>query len=162
YLIVVCSPSAARSKWVNKEIETFRQVQPPDHVLAMVVDGEPNVGGERECFPPALREKEPLAGDVRPRADGRKNAKVKLIAGMLGVTFDALKNRDAHRRIRRLQYTVAVVGALLVAFALLALYANQQRRTALAQRRAATIAKGQAVQQRDQARRQAYFASVKG
>ena len=50
---------------------------------------------------------------------------------MLGVTFDALKQRDAHRRIRRLE--VAVAASLVVALSLAALttYAFHQRNKAV-------------------------------
>ena len=59
--------------------------------------------------------------------DGRNDAKLKLLAGMLGVGFDALKQREAQRRIRRLQ--LVVTGFLFLALVLggLAWYANHQR-----------------------------------
>ena len=100
-------------------------------ILAIIVDGEPNTGDDRECFPPRLRKCEPIAADARPVGDGKTNAKLKLLAGMLGVSFDALKQRDSHRRMRRLQ--IALVFSLLIAsaFAALSWYANQQRTVAL-------------------------------
>ena len=87
-----------------------------DRIFAIIVDGEPHAGGVRECFPPALRDCEPIAADARPEGDGRTNAKLKLLAGMLGVSFDSLKQRDARRKIQRLQ--LAVATALLVVLAL--------------------------------------------
>jgi len=106
YLIVVCSPHAARSEWVNKEVEFFRGLGRAGRVLAVIVDGEPKAGHEQDCFPPALHAAEPIAADVRPGNDGKRhaklNGKLKLLAGMLGVGFDALKQRDQERRIRRL------------------------------------------------------------
>jgi hypothetical protein len=80
FLIVVCSPRAAQSKWVNTEIETFQKLGRQERILAVVVDGEPNAGDQRECFPPALRQFQPLAADMRPQGDGRANAKLKLLA----------------------------------------------------------------------------------
>jgi len=116
YLIVVCSPNAAKSKWVNKEIETFQRFHRHGRILAIIVDGEPNQGGDEECFPHALRSTEPIAADARPEADGKNNAKLKLLAGMLGVTFDALKQRDVQRRIRRrmraLLLAICVLGMI--------------------------------------------------
>jgi len=137
YLIVVCSPHAAQSQWVNKEVESFQKLGRRDRILAIIVDGEPNAGDTRECFPPALRQLEPIAADVRPEGDGKTNAKLKLLAGMLGVSFDSLKQRDAHRRIRRLQ--LAVFASLLVALSLAALatYAFHQRDKAVKARRQA-------------------------
>lgn len=137
YLIVVCSPNAAQSQWVNREIETFQRLGRQGSILAIIVDGEPNSGDARECFPPALRDSEPLAADARPQSDGRTNAKLKLLAGMLGVSFDALKQRDSHRRIRRLQLVVATALLTAFSFAALAVYSNQQKIKAVAARKQA-------------------------
>jgi hypothetical protein len=59
YLIVVCTPNAARSKWVNQEIRYFKSLGREDRILAFIVDGEPNASADpakaaRECFPPGL------------------------------------------------------------------------------------------------------------
>lgn len=137
YLIVVCSPQAARSSWVNKEIETFQRFGRQNHILSIIVDGQPHAGGEQECFPPALLSVEPIAADARPSGDGRNNAKLKLLAGMLGVSFDALKQRDSHRRMRRTQLAFAVSFLLMLAFAGLAGVAWWQRRVAEQQRKIA-------------------------
>lgn len=58
FLIVICSPGAAQSRWVNEEILTFKRLGRSDRILALIVDGEPNAsdgkpGFERdqECFP---------------------------------------------------------------------------------------------------------------
>ncbi len=137
YLIVVCSRRAAQSRWVNKEIETFHSFGRYQRVLAIIFDGEPNTGDERECFPPALRVHEPIAADARPEGDGKTNAKLKLLAGMLGVSFDALKQRDAHRKIRRLQMVVAASLVLATGLGGLAWYANRQREKAVKARQQA-------------------------
>src|SRR5262249_51074778 len=60
YLIVVCSPQAVSSEWVNKEILDFVSLGGRDRILAVVVDGEPNAAArgfavDKECFPTALR-----------------------------------------------------------------------------------------------------------
>lgn len=134
YLIIVCSPHAAQSKWVNREIEAFGELGRNGRILAFIVDGEPHSNDRRECFPAALKQIEPVAADARPQGDGRANARLKLLAGMLGVSFDALKQRDAQRQLRRLQGMVAVAFVLVLAFAGLAWYANWQREKAVAAR----------------------------
>src|SRR5271166_639243 len=134
YLIVVCSPRAAQSTWVNREIEAFRALGRQDRILPIILDGEPAVGGERECFLEAMQGIEPIAADARPHADGRDNAKLKLIAGMLGVRFDALKDRDARLRMQRLRRAVLAASSLVVLFAALAGLAWWQRRIAIEQR----------------------------
>lgn len=126
--IVICSPAAARSKWVNEEILAYKRLGREDRIFCLIVAGEPNASdspenAQEECFPPALRyqldavgelsdaRSEPIAADARDSKDGKSNAKIKLIAGMLGVGFDALKQRELHRRQRRL---VAISAASIV------------------------------------------------
>lgn len=145
YLVVVCSPQAARSEWVNREIETFQRLNGPGRVFAVIVDGEPNTGDERECFPAALRQAVPIAADARPEGDGKRNAKLKLLAGMLGVGFDILKQRDTHRRLRRLQIAIVLALAIAAALAGLAVYANSKRAEAVTERQRAVEEKERAV-----------------
>ena len=137
YLIVICSPGAAKSVWVNKEIEAFVGLGRADRVLAIIVDGQPNTGDEQECFPAALRVAEPIAADARRDGDGKDNAKLKLVAGMLGVGFDVLKQRDSHRRIRQFQLAAGFSLILAAGFAGLAFYAERQRAKAVAARQQA-------------------------
>jgi tetratricopeptide (TPR) repeat protein len=158
--IVICSPASARSKWVNEEILTFKRLGREDCIFALIVGGEPYASNDvahadEECFPPALRYKlgpdgnlgtertEPIAADARPGKDGRNNAKLKLIAGLLGVGFDALRQREQHRRQRQL-FAIAsgaiagmVITSGLAAAALIA-RAQAQRQTVIAKREAET------------------------
>ncbi|MEH3102749.1 MAG: toll/interleukin-1 receptor domain-containing protein [Sphingomonas phyllosphaerae] len=146
FQIVLCSPRAAQSRWVNEEILSFKRLHGEHRTLALIVSGEPYAGDERECFPPALRFQlgadqnlstipaEPIAADIRPGKDGRRLAALKLIAGVAGVPLDALVRRDAARRQRRLMWITAaslVVAAVTVG---LAIYAEGQRRVAVRQR----------------------------
>lgn len=145
YLIVVCSPHAAQSRWVNREVETFADLGRRGRVFAFIVSGEPNSDDAQECFPPALKQQEPLAADARRQGDGRNDAKLKLVAGMLGVSFDELKRRETQRRLRSLQLVTAVALVLVLAFAGLAWYADQQRVDADRARQQAVAAKATAV-----------------
>ena len=145
FQIVLCSERAAQSHWVNEEILAFKRVHGDGRVLALIVSGEP-YSATNECFPPALRFKtgpggvltteaaEPIAADLRPGKDGRRLAYLKLIAGLTGLPLDALVQRDAARRQRRLAYIAG--GAVTVALLTigLAAYAVIQRREAEQQR----------------------------
>jgi tetratricopeptide (TPR) repeat protein len=142
--IIICSPQSARSRWVNEEILTFKRLGREDRIFCLIVGGEPNATDmagreEEECFPPALRFKigpdgnltqqrtEPIAADARPGKDGRQNAKLKLIAGLLGVGFDSLRRREQQRRNRRLfLLTCGAMGGMVVTSSLAA-YALIQR-----------------------------------
>src|SRR5688500_14468785 len=52
-LIVVCSPSAARSPHVDAEVRQFKQLGRAARVIPIILHGEPG-DRERNCFPPAL------------------------------------------------------------------------------------------------------------
>ncbi len=132
-LIVICSPAAAKSRWVNEEVLAFKRGGRGDRIYCLIVAGEPNAGDERECFPPALRFQierdgeigrrcaEPIAADMRPGMDGHVIAKLKLIAGLLGVDLDTLRQREAQRRHRRmLAIVVASLTGMTMALALAA------------------------------------------
>ncbi|KQY35880.1 hypothetical protein ASD21_00430 [Caulobacter sp. Root1455] len=107
-LIVVCTPNAAASPWVAREVELFRELHPDRPILAALVAGEPH-----EAFPAPLRDGvEPLAADFRSTADGPRLALLKLVAGVTGVGLDELVQRDAQRRLRSV---TAVTGASLAA-----------------------------------------------
>ena len=111
-LIVMCSPDAAASPWVAAEIELFREVHPDRPILAAILSGEPLAS-----FPPALTAGglEPLAADLRPEGDGTQLGFLKIVAGIAGVPLDALIQRDAQRRIRRVTaITVGALAAMLV------------------------------------------------
>lgn len=96
WLIVLCSPASAKSKYVNAEIEYFLSKHGPERVLCVLLAGEPP-----ECFPPAIRAlaDEPLAADLRLGRD-EQLARIKLIAALAGVGFTELRNREATRRRR--------------------------------------------------------------
>src|SRR5271169_4986769 len=145
--IVICSPQAAKSKWVNEEILAFKRLGREDRIFCLIVSGEPNATDipgrqEEECFPPALRFRlrpdgelsavrtEPIAADARPGKDGRSNAKLKIISGLLGVGFDTLRRREQQRRNRRLVAFSSAATAGMVLTSGLAAYALIQRAAA--------------------------------
>jgi len=119
-LVVICSPAAAESHWVNEEIRQFAGLGRVDRVFCIIVDGQPaDDGSVAACFPAALAEiglQEPLAADVRPWADGKQFALLKLIAGLLGLRLDELRQRDLQRRRkRRALFAAGAVMALALA-----------------------------------------------
>lgn len=141
-LIVICSPRAAASRWVNEEIRTFIALGRRDHIRCLIVDGEPHAADpSRECLPPALFEdggSEPLAADLRRHQDGWTGARLKLLSGMLGVAYDELRQRETARRHRRM---AALASASAISFLIMTgLFVF------------ALVARGEAVKQRDIAR----------
>jgi tetratricopeptide (TPR) repeat protein len=150
-LIVICSPDAAKSRWVNEEIRCFKRFHGEQRTFAVIVAGEPGAsdmaGREaEECFPEALRFKvrldgtvtkartEPIATDFRSTGDGRRLGKLKLVSGLLGLRLDALVQRETQRRQRRLAYITAASIAGMASASGLAIAANQARQEAQLQR----------------------------
>ena len=148
-LIVICSPSAATSRWVNEEVLAFKRLGRSQRVFCLIVDGEPNASDadgcdSEECFAPALRHQtnedgslsarqaEPIAADVRAGKDGKNGAKLKLIAGMLDVGFDALKQRELQRRTRRLAAVTLLSLIVMGVTTTLAIVAVISRQAAVA------------------------------
>jgi tetratricopeptide (TPR) repeat protein len=129
-LIVLCSPEAARSRWVDSEVRAFRAGGRGERVFALIVSGEPHSGGERECFPPALRESEPLAADLRAGKDGKELALLKLIAGLLGVPLDTLRQREARRRHQRMLAVTSLAVVVMLVTSFLAVQASIARQAA--------------------------------
>jgi tetratricopeptide (TPR) repeat protein len=146
-LIVICSPHSAASHWVNEEVLAFKRLGRGERIFCLIVAGEPNatdIPGRLadECLAPALRHAvdaqgkprsdraEPVAADARPGRDGKRNAKLKLIAGLLHIGFDTLKRRELQRRNRRLVMIATAALIVMTATTLLAIAALISRNAA--------------------------------
>lgn len=135
WLIVVCSIAYLESKWCKAELEYFISLGRRDHILTLLVDGEPDTS-----FPEQLRyitvdgirkEIEPLAADVR--ADSLSSSikklreeKLRIMAPMLGVTFDDLRQRAHRRQLNIILGSGLFIISVLVSFIGYALYKNDQ------------------------------------
>lgn len=133
-LIVLCSPAAAKSRWVAAEIALFRELHPTRPILPAIISGQPE-----QAFPSELLVggNEPLAGDFRPEADGPQLGFLKIVAGVAGVPLDALIQRDAQRQLRRVMAITAVSIAAVLVMGAMTLFALQARNEAARQRAAA-------------------------
>lgn len=118
-LIVLCTPSSAKSRWVDRECAAFLELGRQSRIFPVIGAGEPDSGdAETECFPPSLRGKGLLAADLREMklssgqlvGDGREGGRFKLIAGLLGLPLDRLMQRE-RRRQRQLVSVLAVAAA---------------------------------------------------
>jgi tetratricopeptide (TPR) repeat protein len=109
-LIVVCSRAAAESIWVNAEVEEFIRLGRDNQIYCLIVDKPPVT----DCYPSSLYQQqniERLGADVH--ADGKRAAKLKLVAALLGVEFDTLAQRDKHqRRVKASQLMISSVVAV--------------------------------------------------
>jgi WD40 repeat protein len=128
-LVVLCSPPARKSHYVNLEITRFAELRDADHIVPVLVDGGPNndphMDAERWAFPDALEDvlgSAPLAADLSQAwTTRRRRAKlaqgspwVQLVAGVVGSTPDELTERIKRSERRRLQSIAAIVLVVLV------------------------------------------------
>jgi tetratricopeptide (TPR) repeat protein len=139
-LVVLCSEQAAASRWVNQEIEYFQSLGRGSEIYCVLVSGTPH-----EAFPPALRDQEPLAADFREDAGGahgRRDALLRLMAGMLSLGLDDLRRREAQARQRRILAVGAVASLVAIVTTTLAVFAVLGQRRAEQQARVAEEVSG--------------------
>lgn len=118
WLVVLCSKETKESHWVTEEIKTFLEFHPPSHILAVVVDGEPE-----DVYPDILSQNGMDAGnllaadargdslkDIRKKIRG--DVKLKIAAPILNTTYDDLKQRNKVYQWKR--NAVGICLALLV------------------------------------------------
>ena len=136
-LIVICSTNGAASRWVNEEVRTFAALGKADRIQCLLVpeSGEP-ADPQATVFPPALLELggEPLAADARKGGDGKRHAFLKLVAGVVGVRYDELRQREQVRRHRRLLVLAAAASFGFIAMTALAAFALVSRAQAVHER----------------------------
>ena len=142
-LIVICSPDAVASTFVDEEIKHFVRQHGRERVFTYIVGGESG-SDEQECFPEILRFEldfstdpegvvlngeddrdevpitPPLGGDIRPSpdGDGPEMAFDKLLAGLLGVDLAdvsrSLRRQETQQTTIRWLQRLAVVSLLSV------------------------------------------------
>lgn len=110
-LIVICSPNAIDSPWVNYEVAHFRDHHPDRPIFGYIVAGDPGLGAAAGgCLPGSLADARdrsggpPLAADIRAarRSSARRREAIRLIAAFCNLEFDELWRRWTKRRRRRL------------------------------------------------------------
>ena len=166
WFVLLASPEAAQSEWVNKEIAHWLTTKSIDHMLPVVTDGswdwDASIGDftpESSAVPGALRGAliaEPRHLDVRwarsetdldLRNSQFRLAVADLAAPMHGIAKDELEGEDIrqHRRARRLaRLGVSALAVLVVIAVVFGVFA-------VVQRDHAENATSEAVVQRDRA-----------
>jgi WD40 repeat protein len=154
-ILVMCSPHAAASPYVNEEVRRFKHLSGGENVFALILSGKPHApDAALECFPKALRHeidadgaiiekpvtREPVAADLQQF--DRETVFLKIVAGMLGVEFGRLRDREkqAERARRRRAVFLFAAGLVLTALAALGLTLAGLQTWANAEARADLIA----------------------
>ena len=133
-LIVICSPNAVNSYWVDKEIKDFKLYHGERKVFAIIKEGKANANDPiQEAFPKSLIYKidttgsltnekiELIAGNAQKRGDREKEL-IRLIAGMLKIDFADLWQREKKDARKRKVFKLS----LLALFVALVLYTSTQ------------------------------------
>ena len=142
WMVLVASPAASASTWVNNEITYWLQQHGVDHLLIVLTGGDLRWDQARSDFdldssavPDALRGafgEEPRHVDLRWAGDGQemdlhnprfRDQIAEIAAPIRGLTKDEIEGADLreHRRFRR---TVAAVAAVLAVLAITATIAS--------------------------------------
>jgi len=151
-LILLCSPAARASEFVNDEIRRFARAQGPERIIPLLVAGIPNNEATPEqsaemAFPDALCEvlQMPLAVDYRGFDPGRSRVDrgvyeaswYTTLANLYGVSRNQIEQRERKRRARRRLIALSTAAASIIVLAGLSLIAVDQWRDARQQERVA-------------------------
>lgn len=134
WLICICSPRYLESRWCQRELEYFIEHKGRDRVLTVLAEGEP-----QDSFPELLRfetdetgkqvEREPLAANVRgidlaESLKKLKKEKYRILAPMIGTSFDGLYQRQRRRTMRNVLAAALAAVVILGGFLTYALIQN--------------------------------------
>jgi hypothetical protein len=129
-LIVLCSPAARSSAWVNDEIRIFAGIHGVERIVPLLITGLPKdealrtARPDEAAFPGAFETvglPEPWAVDFRGiyrrrrRPTSDRNAWFHLLAILHGASREKIEQRERRRRYQRFVAVCAVFAAALVA-----------------------------------------------
>ena len=148
FLIVICSPRARQSQWINQEIAIFRSFGRGEQILPLLIEGEPAEAFPEELFKAKPENRfparigsvpeellaQPLAADIRAPSETKslrllKHEKLRLLAAMLGCEYDDLRQREHERFVRRAMSAgsaMLIVLLVLTTLSLLLLFAQRR------------------------------------
>lgn len=124
HLIVICSPNAAQSEWVGREISYFHSLGRSKNIHFFIVEGTPNSSDPREeCFNPMIKElglDGVLGANINEKNYtfkhlNRERAYVQLITTLLNVEFDSIWQRHRRLLIRRAITVFCTIIAVIAA-----------------------------------------------
>ena len=148
YLVVICSPNARGSQYVNDEIKTFLKSNEANRVIPILLSGRPNNDSqakpEEYAFPPALCDAlaMPLAVEFTEfeRAPGKLNkgryhdSWYTLLAKIFGTERAEIERLDAKRQARRRAIFAGVSLAVIAALSVALVFAIISRQQAASER----------------------------
>ncbi len=84
YLIVVCTPNAAKSERVNAEIEYFKSLGRGNKIIPVILNGDPlSENPKKQCYPAALADISPAEFKTTVSEYGKRRVLQNIITAML-------------------------------------------------------------------------------
>lgn len=123
YLIVICSKKTKESEWVLREINYFLEKHSRDHILTVLIEGEP-----AEVVPEVLQYEEdtlvePLSCDFRfARKIAEKIELPRLVSAIIGCSYSELIDRQRAYYIKHLTKVIAIISVVALIFVLQLIY----------------------------------------
>ena len=140
FLLVICSPDTKESRWIEREISLFLEHHDQDHVLTVLSAGEP-----MDVIPERLLKRtrrirqedgteleitddiEPLSCDYRmPFRQARKTELPRLLAVMIGCSYDELMRRRHQYTVRRYAAAASIITLALSVFIAHLIYSRKE------------------------------------
>ncbi|MCR5371393.1 MAG: hypothetical protein K6E83_11875 [Clostridium sp.] len=161
WLIVLCTPESPASPEVKEKIAAFTAAGNYHRILTLLADGLPEQSFPAELMVETLPDgsravREPLAANItaeteRERAKKLSVEKLRLLAPILGVSFDELLNR---RRRNQMRIAAAVSAVILLSAAAFSIYAFNRMQVIAGQNAALSEQFALAEKERDAAQEQ--------
>ena len=146
-IIIICSPNARKSDFVNDEIQAFAKIHGANDIIPILLLGIPNNEAKKpeqedsKAFPEALCEvmQMPLATSYL-EFDVRKHKIIKgsfssswytLLANIYDVSRSEIEQREKKKQARRRIITIGIVSGVLIALSVLSAWALITRKEAI-------------------------------
>lgn len=144
-LVLICSPGAASSRYVEDEVRRFINRRGADHVIPVLLSGTPNneieaADADQAAFPQVLVDSLalPLAVDFRgfdakrdkPQRAGYRDAWFSLLARLLDRERSEIEQRERARRARQRRAWGTAAVTLIIVLTALTLFAFEQKNEA--------------------------------
>jgi WD40 repeat protein len=151
-LLVLCSPAARKSSYVNDEIQRFARHKSAAAIIPILIDGLPNnetaqAEKNQEAFPDALVELLEMPRAIEYlRFDNKKDkldrdafsgSWFSVLAEIYGLSREVVEQREKKRRIRRRRTVVSIVTGVITALSAALVFALISRSTAVRERNTA-------------------------
>jgi hypothetical protein len=171
-LVVVCSPDARKSKYVEDEIRRFIETHHEQDIIPILVRGKANnetTDEDEKAFPEILCENRmPLAANFlgwdmhkgKLHKGPFRSSFYAILAGIKGIERRKLEQIDEKNRTRRLVLAVSAASVIILILSVALVFAVISQRRAVAAAEAEKIARQEAVAQKQVAEQRLYVANM--